>query len=65
MRCTSDAHHIGFVEVNEGQAFHAMQNVHRFQQPAAACLANRSVLRRGNHRLELKSEAGDEHLHLL
>jgi len=47
-------HHIGFVEVNEGQAFHAMQNVHRFQQPAAACVGQIDLCYvAGNHALEL------------
>src|SRR5258708_15197027 len=59
------SHHIGFVEVNERQAFHALQYVDRFQQAAAPRVGQinlRDVS--GNHRFGVESEAGNEHLHL-
>src|SRR6266851_863854 len=59
------SHHIGFVEVNERQAFHALQYVNRFQQTAAPRVGQidlRDVS--GNHRFGVESEAGNEHLHL-
>src|ERR1700722_1191467 len=58
--------HIAFVEVDEGEAVYALQDVDRLDQAAAAG-ARQIDLRNvpGDHRLGIKAEASDEHLHLL
>jgi len=58
-------HYIGFVEVNEGQAFDALQYIDRFQQAAAPRVRQIDLCDvSGDHRFGVESEAGDEHLHL-
>src|SRR3982074_3021006 len=57
---------VAFVEVHECQSVYALQNIDRFDQTAAAGggqIDLRDVA--GDHRLGIKSQAGDEHLHLL
>src|SRR5208282_4150882 len=59
-------HHVAFVEVYERQSVDALQDFDRFDQTAAA-RGGQVDLRdvAGDHRLGTKSQAGDEHLHLL
>src|SRR5712671_7978018 len=60
------SHYVALVEVHECQSVYAFQNVDRFDQAAAAGCGQidlRDVA--GDHRLGIKSQSGDEHLHLL
>src|SRR6202795_2551376 len=59
-------HYVALVEVHEREAVYTLQNIDRFDQAAAAGGGQvdlRDVA--GDYRLGIKSQAGDEHLHLL
>jgi len=58
--------HVAFVEMNERQPVHALQNLGRFDEAAAAGGGQvdlRDVA--GDHSFRTKAEASHEHLHLL
>src|ERR1700691_389260 len=60
------ANYVALVEVHECQAVYRLQDVDRFDQSAAARRGQVDLRHvAGDHRLGIKSESGDKHLHLL
>src|SRR5581483_915378 len=60
------AHHVGFVEVHEVQAFDILEHIHGFKQSAAPRVGQIDLGDvAGDHRLGVESQTSDEHLHLL
>src|SRR5208282_2890935 len=59
-------HHVGFVEMHESESVHALQNIDGFDQTAATRVGQVDLGDvTSDHGLGIKSQAGDEHLHLL